>query len=518
VDNQLEEVLARCAVSIEAHCKIMHPERFTRPFSKGHKQLFELIDDWSIQRLLVIAHRGFGKTSIFNYAVPSQAIAFGKAKFIVPVSATATSAVLSSDNLRRELMTNMSFKPLITDIKPEGREEAFSKTMWTTSNGVLVFPRSPGQQTRGILHGNNRPDLILPDDLETPEGVMNPEQRKKISEWFKTDLANAVDRSSNNWRIMMTGSILHEDCLLQNFKESDNWVVHEMPLCDDEYQTYWTEYKTTKGIAELREEYKDNLDQFAREFMNLPISKEDASFRQEFFKYYDEVELKLNDNPKVETVILVDPAKTLNQTSASTGIVGVGLNLATNAIYVRDAINAKISPDKIYDEIFKMAERLKAKVIGVEVTSLNEFIVQPLKNEMLRRGLHFEIVELKARKGEGEFAGPHKAKIGRIAALIPYYRQGLIYHNRGCSGPLELQLLAYPRARRWDLMDAFAYIVEMMELGGRYFEHIAGEDNPTTGEEDYDKLLKEDEDLDWDEYDVDDPLEELGYLCEGMLV
>jgi hypothetical protein len=34
---------------------------------------------------------------------------------------------------------------------------------------------------------------------------------------------------------------------------------------------------------------------------------------------------------------------------------------------------------------------------------------------------------------------------------------------------LEQQLLSYPKSKRWDVMDAFAYVIEILEMGLRYF-------------------------------------------------
>ena len=88
---------------------------------------------------------------------------------------------------------------------------------------------------------------------------------------------------------------------------------------------------------------------------------------------------------------------------------------------------------------------------------------------MIRRGLNFELLELKARSGKGEFSGLGGGKKGRISALIPFYRQGLVYHNKvGCAG-YEAQLLSFPKSKKWDIMDAAAYIVEILEMGLRYF-------------------------------------------------
>ncbi len=472
----------------------MHPERFSRPFSKGHKKLFELIDDDSIQRLLVVAHRGFGKTSIFNYALPSQRIAYRKSQFVVSVGDNATNAILNTENLKRELKGNKTFAPIIGDIKPDNRDETFAKISWVTSGGTLVLPRGKNQQIRGLIHINARPDLIVIDDLEDTESVMNPEQRKKLASWFNTDLLNSIDRSSKSWRIIMIGTILHEDSLLQNLRESGNWVVHEMPLCDEEYNTNWPEFMTTEEIKELVEEHRKSgkLDEFYREYMNLAVAKEDAVFMQEYFKYYEEVDL---NKAIIENVVILDPANTTKIHSDFSAIVGIGLDLSKPAVYVRDIVNKRLHPDEIYDETFAMAQRLGASVIGIEVNSLNEFITQPFINEKMRRGLHgIEVVELRARKGDGEFAGKGKGKLGRIGALATMYRLGQIYHNKTCCGPLEAQLLAYPRAKNDDVSDATAYIIEMMEHGDRWF-FTEGADPSENDEVSYKRLFDEDEDV-----------------------
>jgi hypothetical protein len=119
----------------------------------------------------------------------------------------------------------------------------------------------------------------------------------------------------------------------------------------------------------------------------------------------------------------------------------------------------RLFPDELYEEIFSMAQRIRARVIGLEVTSLNEFITFPIKNEMMKRGKFYELVELHARK----------SKLERIAALVPFYRQGSVYHNKACCGALEAQLLWFPKSKRIDIADAEAYIVPLLEEGSRYF-------------------------------------------------
>jgi phage terminase large subunit-like protein len=206
--------------------------------------------------------------------------------------------------------------------------------------------------------------------------------------------------------------------------------------------------------------------------MNLPVGGETAKFKQEYFKYYEEPELQteiIRGTKKVETVILVDPAKSISETACDTAIIAVGIDREAHALYIRDVIAEQMLPNDLYRQAFLMADRFGSKVIGYEETSLVEFIRQPFKNAMHARGSFYELVALRPRGGE--------SKTERIGALSPYYRDGSVYHNPTCCAKLEGQLLAYPRAKSKDVMDVLSYIVQMMELGERYFEPPGSDDS-----------------------------------------
>ena len=477
-NSDIQEIMAQCYVSTAYTAKVLFPERFYLEFSRMHDQLFEVLDDESIQRLVIAAPRGFGKTSLVNLALPSRYMLFQDKKFIIPISSSATSATLQAENLKRELMQNEQVVKLFGSIK----SEQFSKEQWITEGGTMVMPRGSGQQVRGLLHGNNRPDCIIIDDLEDAETVRNEEQRAKLKEWFFADVSNSINRNRPDWRIIMIGTVLHEDALLENLLSDSSWTSVRLSLCNESYESNWPDFMPDDKVQDLVNDYRKSgmLDVFYREYMNVPISVEDAVFKQEYFKYFDDADLLKSDH-RIEYVILVDPAKSVKLHSAYSAIVCVGVDCETNALYIRDLVNERMYPDKLYDEIFAMADRFNARVVGIEVTSLNEFITYPVRNEMLRRGLMFDLIELKAR-GKKE---------DRIASLASFYRQGLIYHKKGVCDVLETQLMSFPRSRYFDAMDAFAYIVEMLEVGYRYFEPAEDVyDSPEDIEKEYDVLKK----------------------------
>ena len=490
-DSEIKTLMGECYASTKVSCKVLFPERFWLPFSDLHNEIFKILDNDDIQQAVIAAPRGFGKTTIDTIAHPAKRILFREKRFIVPISATATKAVMDGENLKRELMTNRVIKELFGPVK----SESFSKEQWITQSGVMVMPRGAGQQIRGILFDKYRPDLIIGDDIEDPEAVRNEELRANLKEWWFSDVCNSINRARSDWKIIVVGTILHEDSLLQNLLDDPDWHSVRLELCDNNLKSYWPGFMSDDAVRKLYNSHKrrGQLDVFAREYRNLPVSTEDATFKQEYFKSYSEMDKEFSKiKHQLENVVIVDPAKTTKMHSAESAIVCIGIDRQSARLYVRDVVSRRFYPDELYDEMFKMCARFKVRVFGIEVTSLNEFIVQPVKNEMMKRGQMMELIELKAR-GQAGRAG--KGKEDRIAALVPYYRQGYVYHNETCCVGLEAQLMSFPRSKLWDIMDATAYIVEMLELGGRYFEPPAFEDP----EDEYKELHDEAEPIvkDW---------------------
>ncbi len=274
------------------------------------------------------------------------------------------------------------------------------------------------------------------------------------------------------------------------------WSTVTISICDDNYKSNWPDFITDEQVRTLADSFAAQglLDTFYREYRNIPIAKESASFRAEYFRYYEEVDdlkkyeskehlLYVNSlltNPHVERVILVDPAKTVQMQSDFSAVVGMGVNLVDNKLFVMEVDARRMYPDELYESIFTMAQRIGARAIGVEVTSLNEFITFPIKNEMIRRGKFYELIELHARK----------SKLERVAALVPFYRKGSIYHNKACSGALEAQLLWFPKSKRIDIADAEAYIVPLLEEGSRYFQPTQQNMKDEFADLEYDKPLQ----------------------------
>lgn len=474
MDSFLQDLLVECCRSTKVLAKTLLPERFSAPFSTYlHDPIFDLIDS-DAPRIAIAAPRGSGKTSI-SLAKAMQSILFRQRRFVTWVSTSHDVATMQTENLKREMITCPEVKKIFGSVKTCGAselDESFSKKSWVGYDHTLVLPRGCGQQVRGILFGSSRPDLIIVDDLEHPEEIKTDELRLARKTWFWADLIKCTSRFDKNWKIIYIDTLKHEDSLLQDLLDSKDWESVRLEICDDNLEPTAPEIMSREEILSAYDSHEalGMLDVFYREFRNLPIATANASFQQKYFKYFDESDVT---EKKLENVVIVDPAKTVNMNSADSAVVGIGIDTLGNSLYIRDVDARKMHPDELYDAAINMCVRLNARVLAVEVTSLNEFITQPFKNELSRRGLHYiEFVELKARGGTRA-----ESKEQRVRALVPYYRQGLVYHKREACHGLESQLMAFPRAKRWDIMDATAYVIELLDVGERYFEPPADADD-----------------------------------------
>ena len=509
MDQDIKQILSQCSVSTRMTALTFFPERFSLPFAEDiHGKIFDLIDG-PAQKVAIAAPRGWGKTSIVALALMARWILFRHTGFIVYINKSHDAASLQTENLRRELVMNRDIRAFFgpfkhRDVNNKEFDEVFSKKAWVAYD-TLVWPRGAGQQVRGVLFKNDRPGLIVIDDLEDPDQVDNDEIRKRWYEWLYADVIKSIPRigeHTKDWKIVYIDTLKHEDAVLQKLIDSSEWESVRLEACDDDFKSTAPHFMSDADIMKEWDQHvaAGQTDVFFRELRNLPISTKDSAFRTDYFHYYNlppekgakEGDLKLLDvevqqDKNIETVVILDPAKTVKIHSSESAIIGIGIDLNSAKIFIRDIVSEKMYPDEIYNAMFGMAQMLGAKVLGIEETSLNEFIKQPIKNEMFRRGSFFELIWLKARGG--------MKKELRVKELVPYYRGGYIYHNASCAGikKLEQQLLMFPRSALWDLMDAEAYLIEMLELGERYF---SPKENP------------EDMEAEYRELDYDKPIEE----------
>lgn len=498
----LEDILARCYKDSKFMAKLLFPDAFFAPMTVLHDQLFDFLDNCDAKKKLIIATRGLGKTTIAQFLAMKR-ILFTDRAFIGYLSNSSTSAQFYTNTIKADLTSTQEIRKIFGDVRQsnlDGVDEKWATTSFVANvadSQTLVVPRGAGQQVRGLLWNHRRPDCWIIDDLEDDENITSEEQRNKLKKWFYGAFMYTVSQWERytDYEMIYVDTIKHEDALITYLSDDNDWEVLELSVCDENYKTKVPDFLSQETIDKELENHRRNktMDVFARERMCQATSKEAAAFRAEYFKYYDENEERFvkEVKPRLVNVLLCDPSRTKNPKNAQTAFVVYGLDLEYNAFYVRLAQGWYLSPSEMHTKFIELARRYQVVVAGIEAAGLEEHILHPLKNELIRQRMYgLPLIDLRPRTGKGELTGEEGGKDGRIRSLLPYFESGLVWINTATAGSLEQQLLSFPRSKLKDVSDCAGYLGQILEKGAKYMSSmdIQGDEDPRDIEREYEML------------------------------
>ena len=392
----------------------------------------------------IVAPRGFAKSSLVSLAYILHQVLYRKARFVILLSDTATQAERFLDTIKAELESNETIRALWGNL--EGKK-------WTSSEielaiGVRILAQGSGGKIRGIKYNQYRPDLIVVDDLENDELVKNKERRQDLELWYEGAVIPTLDP---NGRLVIIGTILHYDSLLSKLSHDPQYVqMFYQAIMNG--RSLWEERMSLEAILQLKESYKKRglLDVFQCEYMNEPISDENAVFRKEWFKYFSDNDVDYRFLNKVIAVDLAIGMKSKNDYSV---VMVCGMN-DRNEIYVLEYSKGRYTPIEVIKEIFRLARKWGVPTVGIEAVAYQKSLSYFVQEEMRRSGQFFMIEDLK----------PDTDKERRIRGLQPRYATGTMYH-RPNQTDLEEELLLFPKSPHDDLSDTLYYCASMLKAG-----------------------------------------------------
>src|SRR6516164_3478427 len=301
-----------------------------------------------------------------------------------------------------------------------------------------------GQALRGIKHHDVRPDFCFCDDLEEEEHVRTPQARADTLRWFMTELMPALDR---NARVRVAATPLNREALPMWLARQSGWVTkvypveHVNPRTGMRTATWPARYPLAWIDARKREFDAAGLSHaYAQEYLCQP--EDEAS------KVFTAAMLRTEPTTRSweATYAFFDPARTVNDRSSATG--WAVWSWVDNRLIVWDGGAELWRPDEIISHIFTLASAYHPVIIGVERDGLEEFILQPLRHEQLRRGQLIPVAGYRAPRG----------KLSFIAGLQPFLAAGEIVFAKDISATKEF--LSFPTGKN-DFINALAYALLM---------------------------------------------------------
>jgi hypothetical protein len=397
----------------------------------------EIIQLWHSQlpKTLVMAFREGGKSTIAEeaFVVGAEYKLFHNA---IIVGSTEKRACERLRAIKHEIETN----ELLDSLFGYQVGKVWNEAEIILANGVRIIAVGRGQSLRGTKHLHYRPDFCFCDDLEDKEHIVTPEARDATQAWMMEELLPCLDKAA---RIRMNATPLDRDSLPMRVRKWDSWQTRVYPI---EYvdpqgrrQATWPSRYPLEWIDAKKKEYEDAGDPegYAREYMCVAEDPRAKVFTSAMFR----TEARVHTWQPVYA--MYDPARTTKATSATTGYAV--WSWIANRLIVWDAGGELWKPDQLVDHIFKINDQFNPVEIGVEEDGLNEWILQPLRHEQLRRNTLVPLRAMKAPKG----------KISFIEGLQPFFLAGEVSFAKPLDG-LASQFLSFPTGRI-DGPNALAY-------------------------------------------------------------
>lgn len=388
---------------------------------------------------VILAFRGAAKSTLAEEDLVLDAL-LRQFHNCVIVGSSETRAAERLLSIANELENNEAIQHIFGNVK----SRPWGQTKIVLKNGVVIQAIGRDQAVRGLKHLDWRPDRVLLDDVEDRENVQTPLGRSKTMFWLLSELIPVCDPSHI---VRCLATPMNPDSVPVRLIRDADWPSLTIPIKfrgeDGAWTPSWDDRYPLSWINEREEMYQKlgELHVFNQEYLcdtspGLKGGVFPSLFVEHRVRTYEPV------------YIMVDPAR--GGTGRRTATTGFAVwSYIGPRIHVWKAEGLTLMPDKIIDHIMELDEEFSPVWVGVEETGLEEFIMQPLRAEMLKRN---KIVPLKGIRAP-------RSKLDFISGLQPYAANGELTVNERFPD-LDQQLANFP-AGQIDVPNALAYALTM---------------------------------------------------------
>lgn len=437
------------------------------------KEVMYLLEKSDRENLFLVAFRGSGKSTMVTTAYPIWSI-LGKQqkKFIIIFCQTQAQAKQHMMNLRSELEDNDLLKK---DLGPfrEDSDEWGSHSLVFSNTDARITVASVEQSVRGLRHHENRPDLIICDDVEDISSTKTREGRNKTYQWLKSEVIPAGDK---NTRLIVVGNLLHEDSLLMRLKGEveagyiDGNFLY-FPLIDGKGKCLWPGKYTSEQDLETERKKIGNDIAWQREYLLNIVPDEDQAIFPDWIQYYDKIPepIMFEDgySSHREIRIGIDPAISQSNVADYTAMVPALLFETSNGyvIYILPKIINKrltfpetVDTCKLLDQSYSTYIKGLHPIFIVEDVGYQKALPQQLKIEGI-------LNVVTTRPGNQD-------KRTRLVLTANMIKSGKVLFPKQGAEELIQQIVHFGVEKNDDLADAFSNLMHSVNQKPPYVPRI----------------------------------------------
>lgn len=220
-----------------------HYFRPDTPPADFHPELFDRLDDLHLRRgskLALVAPREGAKSTIVNLSYTLRCAVERREPFVVMLSDSSDQANEQLGHVRAELEGNPALAADYPDAT--GRGPVWRQDRLVLRNGVTIKALGRGKRVRGRRNRQDRPSLVVFDDVESNQDVLSAKKRGQAWLWASREVIPAGDARTN---LLSVGSAIHPEAVAVKLGTLPGWesrtfrAVHRWP----ERLDLWAEWE-----------------------------------------------------------------------------------------------------------------------------------------------------------------------------------------------------------------------------------------------------------------------------------
>ena len=319
---------------------------------------------------------------------------------------------------------------------------------FVTENGIRVEAHSTQESVRGRIHLDQRPDLLIADDIETNKTKDSEAYTKQV----RDHISEALAGMSPDGSILYLGNYITEagniQYLIDRAKTDHKLRIRNVPVMVDGVPSWPSKYAVTDVEAEAtgKVSIEDKQRQlgslvFSYEMMNQPIDEMMAEFKKDYVQAVTEFDVTQKETT---CYITIDSAVSQKESADFTGIT-INRVSTDNKWYVK-SYRLKVNSKDLIEHMFYLQKTYSPVFMGLEETTFTMAIQPFLDEEMRRRQVFFTVTPVKHQGIKKET---------RIRGLIPRWESKSIFLV-GDNFDLLDEMRVFPNGQHDDVLDSFS--------------------------------------------------------------
>lgn len=391
----------------------------------------------------IAAPRGHAKSSALTYIFGLACLCFRWSSYAIVVSATEKLALAHVGDMIYTLRTNQQLRTAFGikgfEEDTKGRVIVVTHDNWRFCIEAIGF----GQKIRGLKWNNQRPNLILCDDLEDDDQVESPTQLEKSFQWFYRKL---LPLRSVGARVRLHGTILGSGTILAKAMESTIWkskLYKAHQSFSDFSNILWPEMYPEAALREIRQLSIDNGDTlgYSQEYLNTPIDETTSFIRQS-----DMLPMTEEDHETQKIYYIGCDFAVMTTAKHDRTSFTVGGRDEQNLLHIVDQYCGRWDALEWCDLLFEANKKWHPEMFFVEGGLIWRTIEPVIQAEMRRRSMFLPIYVINSTKSKGTrgtaFQKRSRAKGMRFdheAEWYPDYMQEIISFTPGVATLIDDQ-------------------------------------------------------------------------------